>query len=194
MTTLGVIVTSIAIVLGVVPAIVLWLRMADSLRMGVQTGLNDDDAAVHTFISVVNAAKDTLIVHDDGNEMEGTVYNDEHAISAVRRQLEKQKNLKVRFLFNEQAKLKMVDELRSKFPARVEVRYMRDGRPQEDDIHYKIADAGIVGHLSDHEHGHPERHFKLFDCSATSPRSRIRVFGEYIDRFERDFELAFVSS
>ena len=66
---------------------------------------------------------------------------------------------------------------------------MRDGRPP-DDIHYKIADGGAIGHLSDHEPGQPERHFKLLDCLATKPRSKARVFGKYLRRFEQDFESA----
>lgn len=184
--------TAIAIVivgLGVVPAIVLWARMADSLKMRVQSGSNDDHAAVGAFISVVKAAENTLIVHDDGNKMDGTVYDDRDAISAIEHQLNRHENLEIRFLFNEQADLDMVRELRAKFPKQVDVRYMPNGRPQ-DDIHYKIADDGTVGHLSVHEHAQPERHFKLFDCSATKPRSRDRVFGKYIKRFKQDFEAA----
>ena len=195
MTLLETAITIVVIMVGVLPAIFLWFRVADSLKMDVQTGINDDDAAVLAFISVVSAAKDTLIVHDDGNKMDGTVYENKNAINAVLRQLNGQENLKVRFLFNEQESLEMVNELCSKFPERVTVRYRRGGRPPagDIDIHYKIADAGIMGHLSDHEHGQPERYFKLFDCSRNSPRSRKRVFGEYIERFERDFESACVS-
>ena len=182
-------VTIIIIILGVAPAISLWWWMADGLRMNVQSGFNDDNAAVRAFIFVVDAAADTLIVHDDGNKMHQTVYDDGDAISALRRQLRMQKKLRVRFLFNEQADLEMVNVLRSEFPTRIDVRYMRGGRPRGD-VHYKIADAGIVGHLSKQEYGQPERHFKLFDCSANNQRSRKRVFGKYLERFEQDFEAA----
>ena len=183
-------VTVIVIMLGVAPAISLWWWMADSLKMSVQRGRYDNDAAVRTFISVVDAAVDTLIVHDGGNKIDHAVYDDRDAISAIRRQLKKQRHLRVRFLFNQRADREMVNALRSEFPTRVAVRYTRGGRRQADDIQYKIADAGTVEHLSKHEHAQPEPHFRLLDCSATKPRSRRRVFGKYIKRFEYDFESA----
>lgn len=192
MTTLETAIIVAIIFFGVVPALVLWWRMADSLKMNIQSGSNDDDAAVRTFIRVVEAAKETLIVHDDGNKMDHTLYDNNDAICAVRRQLEKERALRIRFLFNKKANLDMVEALRSEFPSRTEVKYMHDGRPPND-IHYKIADGGIIGHLSDHEPGQPDRHFKLLDCSATKPRSRARVFGKYLRRFEQDFESALAS-
>lgn len=189
MTPLETTIVAAIIAFGAAPALALWWWMADSLKMKVQSGRNDDDAAVRTFVRVVDAAKESLVVHDDGNKMADTLYDNNDAICAVRRQLEKEKTLRIRFLLNEEADLAMVRALRAEFPSRTELRYMRDGRPP-DDIHYKIADGGAIGHLSDHEPGQPERHFKLLDCLATKPRSRTRVFGKYLRRFEQDFESA----
>lgn len=181
-------VIAVAAVIGiaVVPAVVIWMWGADSRHVVVASGINDDSAAVQMFISVLNHAQHSLRVHDDGDKgerAEGTIYDQEAVVSAVQRRLEQCPSLTIECLFNDEANLKLVSAMRDH--ERFSVHYRSGGRPAGD-IHYKIADDGIFGCLSSHEHGHPQRHFKLFDCTKCKPRTKRRIFGEYIEQFKQD--------
>ena len=180
----------VIVVLGcaIVPAIGLWWWYWDSVHVRVQSGVNDDDAAASMLILVLKAARKTLVIHDDGNKLPETVYDNERVIDAVRSQLDENQKLRIRCLFNDRDDLELVRQLRAEYPDRFKVWYGNGLRP-DGDIHYEIAD-GVVGHLSWHEHKQPEREFKLLDCSGAKPRTRKRAFGEYLDRFERDIAAA----
>lgn len=176
----------IGVVIGVavVPAIAMWWWCADRLNVGVQSGGNDDDAATQMFLRVLRTAEKTLHVHDDGDKGNGSIYDDDDVVQAVRRQLEDRPELQIRCLFNDKANLKLVRELRVEYPDRFTVYYLSGPRPIGD-VHYKIADGGVMGYLSSHEHGQPERNFKLLDCSAAKPRTRKKAFGKYLEQFDR---------
>lgn len=173
----------------VVPAIVMWWRYADSLNVRVQSGGNDDQAAAQMFIHVLTKARETLVIHDDGDEREGSIYENDEVVQAVRHRLENCEELEIRCLFNDKADLRLVREIGAKHPDRFTVYYLRGARPVGD-VHYKIADGGVIGHLSLHGHRQPERNFKLLDCSVARPSTRKRVFGKYLDQFERDAKAA----
>ena len=189
MTSFGTTIAIAIIAAGVLPALILWHRMEDSLKMDIQTWIDDPDSAVQAFITVVSAAKSSLIVH---GEMRRSLYENDAAINAVRRQLETQDDFQVQFLFNKWAKPKMTKELRAEFPGRVAVKYKRIGMSPENNLQYEIADGGVAGHISGTENGVHKRLSKLFDCSRNNPRTRKRVFGEHIEQFERDFESGWV--
>ena len=173
----------------IVPAIALWWWHWDSVNVRVQSGVNDDAAAVAMLLSVVKAAKKSLVIRDDGNKLPATVYDDKSVIDAVRRQLADNGGLNIRCLFNDRDDLELVRQITAEHPARFKVWYTDGPRPA-DDIHYKIADGGAVGHLSWHEHKQPERDFKLLDCSAAKPRTRKTAFGQYLKQFEADVAAA----
>ena len=183
------IVVAVLIVGAVLPAAILWWWHSDRVHIRAYSGVNDDDAAVEMFIRVLSAAKESLVVHDDGDQTKGTVYEDERVIDAVRCQLRRHDALKVQCLFNDREDLALVRRMGEEFPGRFQARYRRGPRPAGD-IHYKIADGGLIGHLSAHGHRAPERSFKLFDCSAAKPRTRRIVFGKYLRQFERDVAAA----
>ncbi len=178
-------ITLVVVVVTVLPAIAICWRHWDSVNVRVQSGVNDDDTAATTFIDIFERAQRTLVIYDDGNKMCRTIYDDERVTEAVRNRLSRNKVLVVKCLFNDEDDLELVRSMRSEYPDRFKVWYRRGSRPL-DDIHYKIADEGVVGHLSSHGHGQPERRFKLLDCSAAKPRTRLVAFGEYLSRFETD--------
>ena len=178
----------IVIVAGaVVPAFAIWWHYRDTVNIRVQDGVNDDKAAATMFIRVLDAAQKTLVIHDDGNQMDGTVYNDDRVVQAVRHRLRENQELSIRCLFNDRQDLDLVQRMRSEFPGRFEVWYREGPRPVGD-IHYKIADGGAFGHISTHLHGQPERRFKLLDCSSAKRRTRKIAFGPYLARFQRAIE------
>ena len=162
----------------------MWWWYWDSVNVRVQSGVNDDAAAT-LLIFVLKAAKRTLVIHDDGNKHPETVYDNECVIDAVRRRLAENQELGIRCLFNDRDDLELVRQMCAEYPDRFKVWYGDRLMRPDDDIHYKIADGGAVGHLSWHEHMQPEREFKLLDCSGAKPRTRKRAFGKYLDQFER---------
>ena len=171
--------------------------LADSIRhrrrqpfeVRIETGTNDDDQAVKTFIEVLDHATHSLIAHDDGNCMEGTVYNDREVIRAVESRLEAYPDLVVKCLFNVKHELAMVRALQDQYADRFQVRYRTGTRPSFD-VHYKIADAGRIGHFSDHEYGEAERDYELYDCTKVGQTERDAVFKKYVKRFHREFNRA----
>lgn len=178
----------VAVATAIVPPIALWWWYCDSANVRVESGVNDDDAAVAMLLSVVKAARKSLVIRDDGNKQPKTVYDDKNVIDAVRKQLADNQDLNIRCLFNDRDDLELVRQIAAEYPARFQVWY-RDG-PRPDDIHYKIADDGVIGHLSRHEYKQPEREFKLLDCSAAKPRTRKRAFGKYLEQFEQEVAAA----
>ena len=164
-------------------------RRRQPLEVRIETGTNDDDQAVGTFIEVLNHATRSLIVHDDGNCMDGTVYNDPKVIQAVESRLETCPDLVVKCLFNVEEELAMVHLLRDKYADRFQVRYRTGPRPGFN-VHYKIADAGCIGHFSDHDFGAAERDYELYDCTTVGQTERNAVFKKYVTRFHREFNRA----
>ena len=152
------------------------------------SGTNDGEKAVSGFVEVVGHATKNLIVHDDGNKMPGTIYDNPEAIDALDRQLTEHEQLVVKCLFNVHDELAMVERLRQRFPERFKVKYGRS-RPAFD-VHYKIADDGAFGHLSHHAMGEEERHFEVRDCSAVNQTERNIEHGKYMRRFKRQFRKA----
>ena len=181
----------IAVVTGgaILPAVCLWWWHWDRVHVRIKSGVNDDDAAAEMFIRVLSAAKESLVIHDDGDNIDGTVYEDEHVIDAVRQQLARYDELEIQCLFNDREDLALVKSIGAEYPKRFQARYCSGPRPVGD-VHYKIADGGVLGHFSVHGHRHPERSFKLLDCSEAKPRTRRSLFGKYLRQFERGMAVA----
>ena len=155
------------------------------------SGTNDDKQAVSSFVDIVRHATKNLIVHDDGNKMPGTIYDNPEAIEALDRQLTEHEQLVVKCLFNVHDELAMVERLRQRHPERFKVKYRRWPWPRPAfDVHYKIADDGAIGHLSHHDMGAAERHFEVRDCLATKQTERNIEHGKYMRRFKRQFLMA----
>ena len=178
---------------------VLWLLWdevkhwaAQPFDVEVTRGVNDDSLAVGAFIDIVRGATRNLIIHDDGNKMQGrTIYDAPEVIQAVDDQMEKHEELAVMCLFNARDDLAMVDQLSKRYPERFHVRYRRwPWRRPAFDVHYKIADDGAVGHLSHHDWGAEERDFEVRDCLAVNRAERNIQLGKYMRRFKREFRLA----
>ena len=164
---------------------------AQPLDVVFEDGVNDDLEAGSRFIDVVQHAEHELIVHDDGNDMPGTIYNDEEVIRAVDQQMAKHEKLVVKCLFNARAKLALVEQLSERYSERFHVRYRRWRWPRPAfDVHYKIADRGAIGHLSHHDYGAEDRYFEVRNCLGVNQRERNIEFGKYMRRFKRQFRLA----
>lgn len=164
---------------------------AQPFEVVFDSGINDDDKAVSGFVNVVEHATKNLIVHDDGNKMLGTIYDNPDAIEALDRQMNEHEELVVKCLFNTRDELAMVEQLRERYPERFQVKYRRwSWRRPAFDVHYKIANDGAFGLLSHHDMEEKGRHFEVRDCSGANQTERNIEHGKYMRRFARQFLLA----
>lgn len=53
------------------------------LLVTTMTGRNSDKAAVENFLALLEEAKESMVVYDDGNKMEGSIYQNDRVIEAV---------------------------------------------------------------------------------------------------------------
>lgn len=187
-------------IIGVVAFCIRETLQAEHLR-GVlsQQGMNEPEVATANFIKVVQQAEKSLMIHDDGNAMADSVYNDADAISALVKRMKKCDSLEVRCWFNVQAarELDLVTTIRK--DERLRTRFKVRCRKQKRfnlwrfrwfDPHYKIADDGKYGMVSRHAFDSGRRQFRIDDCGQASPRGRTIVLGPYMRRFDRGFKRA----
>lgn len=179
-TTVAIILQVSGVAVVMVCVVIVWRAQA-FLSVGVTRGVNDNDTAVSMFICLVNKVENEMIIHDDGDNTEDSIYNNDNAIEAVRKRLREHKDLTIKCFFNEKEEIKMVS-LGKQFPGRFVVRYRQGERPDYD-IHYKIID-GRKGYLSVHDPGGRSRKYEMVDCTDSPQRVRRRMFGKFYDQHE----------
>lgn len=72
----------------------------DILMLDLEVGTNDSTIATETFVKLVNLADRILLICDDGNKMEGSIYEDEIVVKAVQERLRTNEALHVFCLFS----------------------------------------------------------------------------------------------
>lgn len=146
---------------------------------------NSGEKAVVYFMRVIEEANEQVIIHDDGDSVEESIYNNKAVVAALDRRLKDSPRLNVRILFNSPGVQLDILELAKKHGDRVRIRYRKDGRPVGD-IHYKIADRRM-GYFSEHDEGSTDRKVWIYEFQDAPRRARDRVFGDPIRRFEQEF-------
>ncbi len=169
---------------------VMSIRLYDNLtvKSRARKGMNDDEMVDGLFERLLRAAQREFIIHDDGDAADKSVYNDDAVMAALRDRMRENKRLRTRIYFNYRRDLK-VNAVAREFGDRLEIRYNPGVRPKRD-VHYKIIDGGVQGHLSLHDPGSGDRKFEFFDCSRASGWMRRKLFGDHRENFERDFAVA----
>ena len=142
---------------------------------------NDDLQAADLMVKLINQTKDSIVIHDDGNDSAMSVYNNAKVVDAFRRRID-ERGIKVRCLFNDQDQLRLLTLLNDA-PDNVDIMYAYERPPN--DIHYKIVDGGKYVHLSRHEHGASERRYTLHTAKWATRSARRRVSQPYLEHFER---------
>ena len=150
--------------------------------------VNDDDSVVRNFIELLDEARTTMVVYDDGNDMDGSLYNDRRVIEAVRSKLRANPDFQLQCLFNCDHDVKFRKELAHE--QRVDIRTRCDW-DNAGKIHYKMIDGGVKAYLSLHELGSRKRKFKIVDCTTVAERHRSRVAEGVLGKHTADFERAF---
>ena len=181
------IVSAIVLVSMVVAAAVsVWLAHAHSL-LRVTDVDNDNEDAIRHFRAVLDQAEREFLVHDDGDRTEGSLYDDEDTVAAVRKRLQTCPRLQVRCLLNFDEDVKMA-ALSEEYDGRFQVRYLHQ-RPV-DDVHFKIADGGKMAYLSVHPKGVAERKGQVIEDMGAPEFVRRRRLGGLIDDFDDGFDKA----
>ena len=153
--------------------------------------VNDDASAVRSFLGMLNQAQQSLIIYDDGDDAEGSLYNDRRVVEAVQRKLKGNPVFKVRCLFNCDDNLLFQREFKKERQVHVRI---RSNGPSDDGIHYKIIDGGAKAYLSRHALGSKERRYTIIDCTRVPPRHRGHVADSLLGMYKEDFEQAFEAS
>lgn len=145
---------------------------------------NSGEKAVAYFMRVLKEADEQLIIHDDGDNVAGTPYNDKDVMKALEERL-KSSDLKVRILFNVPDVDLGILSLARKYGDSLQIRYRKDGRPVGD-IHYKIADRRM-GYFSSHDEGSAYRKIWIYKFQHAPRKACDRAFGDSTRRFEQEF-------
>ena len=179
------------LVAGFLISMYLIVSVQGDLRLREESGLNTDEQASAMFIGLLNQTRRQIDIHDDGNDFEGSMYNNPKVIAALQERIRKH-NIRVRCLFNDAGQpLRLLELARSEeFRSHVKIWYLNGGR-QEPDTHYKIVDGGRLVHLSRHKHGASERGYRLRKASRWWEfHTRHRISKQYRDHFEHGLKNA----
>ena len=146
---------------------------------------NSGEKAVVYFMRVLGEADERMVVHDDGDDVPGSIYNNEHVLEALERRLRDKPELKVCMLFNNPGvQLKILDLAKTRRD-QLQIRYRRRGRPVGD-VHYKIADKRM-GYFSEHDEGSTYRDIWIYEFQSAPKKACERAFGDHIRRFDSEF-------
>ena len=153
--------------------------------------INDDASALRSLLGMLNEAQESLIIYDDGDNSEGSLYNDSRVIEAVQEKVKDNPLFEVRCLFNCNDNLLFRKEFKGE--RHVDVRIRSNSAP-EDGIHYKIIDGGAKAYVSRHALGSKEGRYRIVDCTRVRPRYRADVADSLLGMYKEDFERAFEAS
>ena len=159
---------TIAWIVAAVPlAVYIWMTWG-LLFLRLEVDMNDSSIAAQAFIELLDDAKHTMWICDDGNNMPDSIYNMNHIIEAVQRRLNENENLRLLCLFssNDQTKFStaFADE------PRVIVKTQQPRRS----VHFKIIDDGEKGYVSSHPYESTERRYRKYDCRHFFVLNHIR--------------------
>ena len=150
--------------------------------------IDDYESVVSNLIELLDEARTSMILYDDGNGRARSVYNDSRVIDAVHSKLRDNPDFDLRCLFNCNDAVEFRKEFADK--PQVEIR-TRNDTDREGKVHYKIIDGGLKAYLSRHSLGSSQRQYKTIDCSNVSKRHRSRVAKDVLSRYTEDFAIAF---
>lgn len=112
-----------------------------------EPAISDDDSVLENFVGLLREARESMIVYDDGDSREDSLYNDPRVINAVHQKLRDTPAFELRCLFNCDEALQFRKELESQPQVRIRT---RGSSASAYEVHYKIIDGGDKAYLSRH--------------------------------------------
>ena len=141
------------------------VRSAKASGVVAKAGKNDDTGALNSVLWLIEEARDSLEIFDDGNRMTESIYEQQRLIDALREKLDTHPDFRVTCFFNDSAR-----DLRFRraFAGHPQVEVFAGLDPerqsQKKEVHYKIVDGGRIGYVSQHGHSESERLYQQWDC------------------------------
>ncbi len=171
-----------------------WMLVLHVSRMGARriTGLNDGDIAKRYFLLLLGQAKRTMVVYDDGNEVQDSFYSDQEVLNAIDTKLRENPRFVMKCLFN----CPVPYSLNTKFASetRVNLRTTGLGKDRPRDTHMKVIDNGRMAYFTQHDFGSTVRQYELVDCLTVKPWALNgvvkRELGDCLKLFEQRFSQA----
>lgn len=180
--------SSIAYVIAALAALFL---LYQGSRMGARrfSGSNDGETAKRLFLFLLDQAERDLIIYDDGNDVEDSIYANEAVLDALEAKLRHEPDFTVRCLFNCDGPQQLHDRFDNE--PRFTIRTTGLGEKAPRDLHLKVADRGRMAYLTQHEFNSTTRLYELVDCLTVWKRALGGVareeLGDCIDVFDQRF-------
>lgn len=142
---------------------------------------NNDQMAVSSALELLSLSRASIELYDDGNDVEGSLYNSPEMINLVREKLNDNPEFRVNCFFNFEEDTLFKEKFNGE--KRVKMYFRRDvAQRPENDVHYKIVDT-YTAYVSKHPVGAQNRRFKIIDTSQVPKRLREKItdlaFGRY---------------
>ncbi len=131
-------------------------KLCELSTLKLEVGTNDNRLATGMFLALLNDAECEMLVCDDGDQMEESIYENSDVIQAVRVKLEANPRFKMRCMFYSDDETKFRTAFRDQ--DRVDIKVVKCRR----DIHFKIIDDGRKGYVSKHPRGESERAYRSY--------------------------------
>lgn len=152
--------------------------------------MNTDEKAVEVYVRLISNAKKSVTIFDDGDNSSKSVYNSEDVISAIRAQIQKYPDLKIRCLFNNKNdEIKLAQLADNEFKKNVKIWYSEKPR-EENETHYKIVDGGKIVHLSAHRYKEIERAFTLRTVPWFAIGTAAKIASPWLSHFDKNILFA----
>ena len=149
------------------------------IPLKIVNGVNSDNFTIKTFVALVGEASGLMRVCDDGNKMEGSIYESDQVVEAVKRQLVADPTFCMHCLFFSN------DDTLFRRSFKNENRIIFRIAPTRRSMHYKIINDGRKGYVSTHGEGEVERSYTIY--SGVYGPSRARIFGPYMEDIDQVF-------
>lgn len=164
-------------------------QAADVSGIIASSGDNDDKRALESVLWLISEAQESLEIFDDGNKMDGSIYQEESLAKAVREKLAMAPGFRVICYFNAGEELSFREAFEDEDRVEIFAGLEPDPRNRPPEVHYKIVDEGRIGYVSQHGYSGPEREFQQWDCrhfSGTKLKAKADILYKKMRAHPRD--------
>lgn len=162
-----------------------WLRDAVEVSRTrvIEMPPNSNEAAARIFLELLGEAKTELVMYDDGDPHEGSLYQSQEVVQAIKDKIRENPKFQVDCVLNTRTGATLFETELALEQQNVRI---RERRANPSRVHYKIIDAQKA-YVSCHQLGEMARNRRMIDCSsALSRRHGRRPLA--LRRYFNDFE------
>lgn len=148
-------------------------------------GENDDKQALESILWLIAEAQESLEIFDDGNEMDGSIYQEASLTNAIREKLAKTPSFRVVCYFNEEEELLFHEAFKDEDRVRIFPGLEPHPKNRPSEVHYKIVDGGRIGYVSQHGYSGSIREYQQWDCRHFSGR-KLKAKADFLYKKMRE--------